>query len=580
MSSQWKQLCILGLAFTALTGCRFEQAADIGADDEPEIGGENGGDVEGPIGGEDTPDNELPPEDDWEEPGDDDPEGPDGDGGGGEIPADPEEPIEPDEPGDECAEGCGEFAELIYEECAADGTPEEICGEIADEAWYACLAEECDDGILPDDPGAPEDVCIEACFEGADAAFEECVEAGEDPGFCDEAISEGIDLCLMDCGPNGEPWPDDPNPDQPDDCVSQCIEGAEAAFVECIEAGGNPEDCDIAITAEIDQCLMACEPGDEPWPDEPHPDDPAACGEMCFEYINVLFEECLEAGEDPAFCDALVSAEADACLAACDGQDPNFPDEPGPDEPACEEICLETGELLFAECIESGEDPGVCDLIASDVIESCFQECSGDILPPEEPEEPNLCENECFLAAEDVFMTCVESGEDPALCELEAFGGIDACLAACDGGEIPDEGPDGDVPGDEIDACFQGCEEGIQQAYEMCLESGLPEEACDEIISAEANTCFESCLPGDGEGPGGNIPDEGPDGEIPDDGFPGGGPDGGFGECEEACFAAGDEAFAACLDNGGDFNACGEEAGAVAEACMMQCGEGELPIFP
>ena len=206
--------------------------------------------------------------------------------------------------------------------------------------------------------------------------------------FLDLTPVECTDLIGQNC--NGIVCdPDNMDPDgqcpPPDDCYTQ-------VFNECIEAGGDPQEC--AIRADI-VCNPQCQPGDpnccmDPTGESCPPCDPMDPNGQCCDPSTgmdcpppddcwtIVFRDCIEAGGSQEEC----AVRADQVCYPC--QDPNDPMccVPGPDGTCCQPgdpNCCEGGGMCPPPPCDDPSDPNCCQ--------------DGMCPPPpcDDPTDPNCC---------------------------------------------------------------------------------------------------------------------------------------------------------------------------------------------
>ncbi len=232
-------------------------------------------------------------------------------------------------PPPDCEERCHAEADQVFEECIDEGIDEGRCRVLADEFLGMC--------ILACLPPPPTEAC---CFE--DGRCEDlmpiaCTGAGGQPQGADTTCR------TVDCG------------SPPTDCEHRCRQEGERAFRECMEAGGNEDDCAAEARAFVEECLR-----------ENCPPPPPDCARRCHKKGGHIFRACMRGGGSEDDCAAEAREFVDECLR-----------EECPEPPACGRRCREGVERVFDECIEDGGTERECKVLSKEHFKDCVRNCPG-----------------------------------------------------------------------------------------------------------------------------------------------------------------------------------------------------------
>lgn len=144
---------------------------------------------------------------------------------------------------------------------------------------------------------------------------------------------------------------------------AQCLDQLEARVKECVEAGGDPEDCkERAIKAcreRINEFLVACL---KECRDVPEPPEPPTCRERCVAAAGGVKRECLADGGSEDECAARVEEFLVRCAGRCEQPEPPNP---------CDFDCAGAAERVAAQCVEAGGDPEECGAKAREFLSQC-----------------------------------------------------------------------------------------------------------------------------------------------------------------------------------------------------------------
>lgn len=223
------------------------------------------------------------------------------------------------EPG-EAEEEC----RAAYEACFAESGDEDACRE----AFRACVGNVGEDGRPHHQGPPPADDPVFQCHD----AFRTCIETTDDH----EACRVTLDECLAAIPPGqggprpphppgceGPRPPDGEGPRPPlDPAVEEALLACRDAFRACLDAGTEPATCEADVRACIEAALPDRPEGEEGNPPPPPEDHAARCQEH--------FDACVAAGEAADVC----QQHLDACL-SWDGDRPDG-DRPEGDRPGCE----------------------------------------------------------------------------------------------------------------------------------------------------------------------------------------------------------------------------------------------------
>ena len=205
-----------------------------------------------------------------------------------------------------------------YETCFAETGDELACKE----TFRACVGNVDEDGRPHHHGQPPADDPAFRCHE----TFRGCVETSDDPEACRVALDE----CLRAIAPPpGEGCPD--RPDRPEGDVppgphpghpnEEALRACHEAFRACLDAGTDPATCEADLRACAEEARPEPPDGSEPTdPNAPPPDHAARCQHH--------FDECIAAGEPAEMC----QQRLDGCLAWTPDGDGDRPDGDRPED--------------------------------------------------------------------------------------------------------------------------------------------------------------------------------------------------------------------------------------------------------
>lgn len=332
--------------------------------------------------------------------------------------------------------------------------------------------------------------CEQECLEQAEAKFLDCLLAGNDEADCAERSREAVDGCLHDeCGGGDQGG-----------CQDLCARAAGFAFEECQNAGGSEEDCSEFSHLFAERCLQEnCAEARD-------------CPSTCEAEGERIRRECLDDGADGETCNGVVGVFVETCVADhC-----NRPDD-------CGQRCRERGERLFQECRHNGGSANECGARALAFGQQCFEETCG---------EPVDCGTICEDQSARILEECERVGFDESECQRRVEGFIGHCVEEkCHG---PDLG----------DACGQQCGQLGRQAFEECRAAGGTDSDCVGRSRFIVDACIQQEC-GQMEG------------------------------CEERCGGKSNEVVTACMNAGGEQAACESEGAAAFQECLShECQNG------
>ena len=342
-----------------------------------------------------------------------------------------------------CEDLCEERANALFHECRENGGDEESCATRRRVALESCLVDECDH-----DPEEPN--CEARCELEANEAFHDCVEErGEDAEEeCAARRREQIQGCIR------ERCDDEPPPDP--DCEGTCETRAANAFHACIDEHGEAaeEECRAHSNRMFEACIRDCD-GTIPMPPE--------CADDCAHRGERVFQDCLDAGGDEEECRALASDVVGVCLERCGGANPcedrcsgaaqivftgcrlaGLPESQcrelanlvleacvgGCGDPAtCVEQCAELSLRAVAECRERGGDAVECERHGVEVARECSSYCDSGPQPPP-------CDERCESRADEIAARCRAEGLSESQCAETRATFLEECLVEM--GEICD----------------------------------------------------------------------------------------------------------------------------------------------
>ncbi|MFN3200954.1 MAG: hypothetical protein ACE366_21315 [Bradymonadia bacterium] len=574
------------------------------------------------------------------------------------------------DPGPGCEEQCHDDGSRIEAECLERGEDPQFCAEEHRMFLDMCLpgcGPQCDPGCWPDAAGVcqcdPGQGCEDVCLHDADRLFEECLQSGAAPEQCERDRDQFIGECFMGCEP-GCPADCEPSPDgachcpgdpcmegcaaeidrikgecqatgepqencdaraedfaqgcfeqcQPPSCEDMCFHEAERELQACLDAGEDPELCAQVRDDIANSCLPGCHPGcpadceldaDGACHCEPGP----GCEETCQDEGRNLEEDCLNRGEDPAFCADDHRQFVDMCIQSCQPGCPLDCEVQAdgvchcPDAPRCDEQCHIDADAIREACYVDGVDPNQCEQDHERFIRDCVQSCG-----------PVSCEDDCHQQAAQVDAQCEAQGLDPETCAEEHRMFLDMCLPGCIP-ECPAECvPLADGSCDCPQECEGSCDADAQMAFDLCLQEGQDENICQLVFDDTRRACMEGCgvpqcEPGCAPAADGTCHCEpldcmqqcahqaqnevdncinagedpavcesqhqeifdgcaqacgpGPDPEVP---------------CEEGCMIGADQFFQDCLSTGADEAQCQSDRQSFADACLAGCDPMEPPF--
>jgi hypothetical protein len=262
------------------------------------------------------------------------------------------EGCQPPPPRPSCEERCRAAIRKVFEECLERGHDEAECREVASSFGRRCV-DFCDHGPAPD--------CGDRCAHIARRFYSECLEEnGEDAsGDCKEKAHEILKQCLSRCEqppvPCGERCAE-----RARHLYSECIAGKEKEILACVEAGGDPAECERQAARECRQpaaeflarCLRENCPQPEP--------EPPSCAERCDASVARFLEECEADGGEG--CAEKARELRRLCLTRCEG------DRPLPD---CDADCEELGRKLAERCAASEASEEECASRVAEFVEHC-----------------------------------------------------------------------------------------------------------------------------------------------------------------------------------------------------------------
>ena len=336
-----------------------------------------------------------------------------------------------------CEEGCGARARHVHAECLeGGGTPEE-CGREARGWLGACLERHCGE------VEAEEEACERGCNERARHAHAECLEAGGDAEDCGRRARAWAAECVdRHCGEAAEA--------EDEACGRGCSERARHAHAECVEAGGEVEDCGREARAWAAECVERhcgeAEPEareDQAREDDAREAEAAVCEDACGARAWQMFTTCVDSGRDAEVCgpfarEAMETCLAERCRPAQDEGGGAAEGEGGEGE-ACNAACGERARHFHANCLEEGGEPEACGGQAREWMRACIERHCGDAADPEEEardgrdeaerDAGDVCEGACGDRARRMHAQCIEAGGTPEACGREAREWMAACIA-------------------------------------------------------------------------------------------------------------------------------------------------------
>lgn len=161
-------------------------------------------------------------------------------------------------------------------------------------------------------PGPFGDRCTISCIDQFDSVYADCTSVTHTMQSCQQKSNEAVNICmLVECLPQIGAGTTG--------CQATCNDERENATADCIAEMGYVTEClDMGIAA-FDGCHAAqCVPTDPVQPpiDDPAPEIDLTCPQMCTDWDNKVYLECLDSGESVQRCRADMGLAEHQCLVA------------------------------------------------------------------------------------------------------------------------------------------------------------------------------------------------------------------------------------------------------------------------
>ncbi len=340
-------------------------------------------------------------------------------------------PIDPPEP-PTCEDRCEDHVKKLFRACLAQGDSPKDCRERLEPVLERCL-NRCDH--------QPPPTCKERCRHGAKKLLERCLAAGFDMDRCEELATESYEICTKRCE----------RPD-PVPCDERCAVVARRIFGRCVDAFGeeNEDRCKEYATSILERCVDGCE----------GPNEPPTCEDRCTRASRMIFDSCLDSGEDEDVCKDKATDYRDRCFQLCE------------EPPSCEDRCAAAVEEVHQTCLDAGGSDEACAERAREFKVRCDRRCNP---------EPPTCEEKCDKRVLIWKRTCIANGGDPDECKEKAVALRERCHKHCEHGPAP--------------TCGEKCARIARRYFANCVdEHGEDQEdACKERAQHLLKECLHRC---------------------------------------------------------------------------------------